>query len=89
MLHELDLLRDVFIRNGYPEHLVTKALRESWPRETMKAVLKGIQQEVQVENNKDFFEVLLAPYVKGFSEGLQRKLRRLQIGLVPRKQETL
>jgi len=40
-----------------------------------------------VENNKDFFEVLHAPYVKGFSEGLQRKLRRLQIGLVPRREE--
>ena len=89
LLHELDLLRDVFIRNGYPEHLVTKTLRESWPRETMKAVLKGIEQDVQVENNKDFFEVLHAPYVRGFSEGLQRRLRRLQIGLVPRREETL
>ena len=55
----------------------------------MKAVLKGIEQDVQVENKRDFFEVLHAPYVKGFSEGLQRRLRRLQIGLVPRKQETM
>ena len=28
VLHELDLLRDVFISNGYPEHLVPKTLRE-------------------------------------------------------------
>ena len=55
----------------------------------MKAVLKGIQQDVQVENNKDMFEVLYSPYVRGFSEGLQRKLRRLQIGLVPMREETL
>ena len=33
LLDELDLLRDVFIRNGYPERLVTKTLRDSWPRE--------------------------------------------------------
>ena len=36
-----------------------------------------------------FFEVLHAPYVRGFLEGLQRKLRRLQIGLVPRREETV
>ena len=38
---------------------------------------------------KDFFEVQHAPYIKGFSEGLQRKLRKLQIGLVPKKQDTI
>jgi len=75
--------------NNAPEHLVTKTLNESWPRETLKAVLKGVQQDVEVENQKDFFEVLHAPYVKGFSEGLQRKLRKLQIGLVPKKQDTM
>ena len=89
LLEELDLLKDVFIGNGYPEHLVTKTLNESWPRETLKAVLKGVQLDVEVENQKDFFEVLHAPYVKGFSEGLQRKLRKLQIGLVPKKQDTI
>ena len=69
--------------------MYTKTLNESWPRETLKAVLKGVQQDVQVENEKDFFEVRHAPYVKGFSEGLQRKLRKLQIGLVPKKQDTI
>ena len=62
LLEELDLLKDIFIGNGYPEHLVTKTLNESWPRETLKAVLKGVQQDVEVENQKDFFEVLHAPY---------------------------
>ena len=89
LFEELDLLKNVFIGNGYPEHLVIKTLNESWPRETLKAVLKGVQQDVEVENQKDFFEVLHAPYVKGFSEGLQRKLRKLQIGLVPKKQDTI
>ena len=89
LLEELSLLKDVFICNGYPEALVLKTLNESWPKETLKAVLKGVQQEVEAENSKGYFEVLHAPYVKGFSEGLQRKLRRLQVGLVPKTGETL
>ena len=38
LIEELDLLKNVFISNGYPEHLVLKTLSESWPRETLKAV---------------------------------------------------
>jgi len=89
LIEELDLLKNVFISNGYPEHLVVKTLQESWPRETLKAVLKGVQQDVEVENEKEYFEVLHAPYVKGFTEGLQRRLRRLNIGFVPKRRETL
>ena len=42
-----------------------------------------------MERRKEFCEVLHVPYVKGFSEGLQRKLRKLNIGVVPKKGETL
>ena len=89
LLEELDLLKNVFIRNGYPEQLVTKTFIESWPRETLKAVLKGVEQDVEVENGKDYFKVLHAPYVKGFTEGLQRRLRKLNIGFVPKRRETI
>ena len=88
LLEELDLLKNAFISNGYSETLVSKTIVESWPRETLKAVLKGVQQDVEVENGKDYLEVLHAPYVKGFSEGLQRRLRKLGIGFVPKKRET-
>jgi len=84
LLEELALLKDVFICNGYPLNLVLKTLNESWPKETLKAVLKGVEQQVEAENSKGYFEVLHAPYVKGFSEGLQRRLLRLQVGLVPK-----
>ena len=66
-----------------------KTLEESWAKETMKAVLKGVGQQLEVENEKGYFEVLHAPYVRGFSEGLQRRLRRLQVGLVPKTGETI
>ena len=89
LLKEFALLKDVFISNGYPEKLVLKTLEESWAKETMKAVLKGVGQQLEVENEKGYFEVLHAPYVRGFSEGLQRRLRRLQVGLVPKTGETI
>ena len=44
LLEELDLLKNVFISNGYPEKLVSKTITESWPRETLKAVLKGFNK---------------------------------------------
>ena len=84
LLEELALLKDVFLSNGYPEKLVLKTLEESWAKETMKAILKGVGQQLEVENEKGYFEVLHVPYVRGFSEGLQRRLRRLQVGLVPK-----
>jgi hypothetical protein len=68
---------------------VLKTLEESWATETLKAMLVGIEQEVRAEKNKEYFEVLHAPYIKGFSEGLGRKLRRLGIGFVPKKGETI
>ena len=44
----------------------------------MKAVLVGIKQdfEKRAEEKKEYFKVLHAPYIKGFSEGFGRKLRR-------------
>ena len=89
LLEELALLKDVFIANGYPEKLVQKTLKESWAKETLKAVLKGVEQQVEIEGNKGYYEVLYAPYVRGFSEGLQRKLRKLQVGFVPKNGETI
>ena len=58
--------------NGYPEKLVKETLEKSWETESLKAVLVpvGIQQEVQPENQKEYYDVLHAPYVKGFSESL-------------------
>ena len=84
-MDELSLLRDVFIAHGYPERLVKETLEKSWEVETLKAVLVGIEQEVKPVQQKDYFDVLHAPYVKGFSESLQRKLKRFRIGYVQAK----
>ena len=44
LLEELALLKNVFITNGYPEKLVKKTLEESWTKETLKAVLVGLNK---------------------------------------------
>ena len=58
MLEELALLKDVFLSNGYPEKLVLKTLEDSWPKETLKAVLKGVEQKVTAECVLVFFTLL-------------------------------
>ena len=47
LLEELELLRNDFICNGYPDHLVSATLEETWSRETLKAVLRGVRQDVE------------------------------------------
>ena len=45
-MEELELLKNVFISNVYSEKLVLKTMQESWAKETLKAVLVGIEHEV-------------------------------------------
>ena len=75
-------------RSSRHKHL-SLTLNESLAKETFKAFLKRVEQQIEMEGNKGYYDVLHAPYVKGFSEGLQRKLRKLQVGLVPKSGETL
>ena len=51
----LALLKDVFICNGYPKNLVLKTLNESWPKETLKVVLNGVEQQVEAVDNQGYF----------------------------------
>ena len=80
------MLKDVFISNGYPEKLVLQTLEQSWATATLKAVMVGVQQEVKIENEKEYSDVIHAPYIRGFSEHLGRKLRRLKVGYVPKRE---
>ena len=81
LLEELELLKNVFISNRYPEKLVLKTLKESWAKETLKAVLKGANQEVKVEKLKDsYFEVLHAPYEKVFLRGYKEDYEDFMLG---------
>ena len=41
--------------NEYPEKLVLKTVQESWAKQTLKAVLVGVEQEVEVKGEKKPF----------------------------------
>ena len=75
LLDELNLLRDVFISNGYPTKLVNKTIDDSWAIELKKALLEAAQKDENNEND-EYFNVLQAPYIQGFSEKLQKDLRK-------------
>ena len=64
-----------------------KTVQKSWAKETLKAILVGIEQNVEVEESKEFFEVLHIPYVNGFSKGFQKKLKNSTLELSPRKEK--
>ena len=48
LLSELNLLRDVFISNGYPRKLVEKTINKSWKVELKKAI-----KELLLEQNEN------------------------------------
>jgi hypothetical protein len=88
LLKELSLLHDVFIANGYPLKLVRKTIDESWASEFRKT-LEKITETEQIKSPKEFFDVIHAPYVQGFSEKVQRALRKFNVGYVPKKGKTV
>ena len=83
---QLLVLNDVFISNGYPVKLVKETIKKSWETETLKKIRITIINEngMLEEKESEFYDVLHVPYVQGFSERLQRKLKRLNVGVVPK-----
>ena len=57
------MLRDAFISNWYPVKLLKETFDKSWEVETFKALLVGVEQVVEPVNQKEFYDVLHAPYV--------------------------
>ena len=66
LLDELNLLRDVFISNGYPTKIVNQTINDSWAIELKNELIEAAQKDGNNEN-KQYFNVLHAPYVQGFS----------------------
>jgi hypothetical protein len=87
LCEELDLLSDVFVSNGYPQKLVKKTILKSWEIEMKKAIEKD--QDNGKTESKEFFDVLHAPYIEGFSEKVQRCMKKLNIGYVMKCGETI
>ena len=88
LLDELNLLRDVLISNGDPTKIVNQTINNSWAIELKKELMEAAQKDENNENG-EYLNVLHAPYIQGFSEKLQKDLRKLGIGFVMQKGETL
>jgi hypothetical protein len=87
---ELDLLKEVFIINGYPEKLVIETICKSWAVEMKKKMQRNLKQtDTKKKEDGEYFDILHAPYVRDFSEALQRSLRRLNIGYVVKTRKTI
>jgi len=86
LLDELNLLRDVFVSNKYPYKLVNKTVNESWSVELKKCISEEFGEKSE---NHEYFEVLHAPYVRGFTERLQKELNKFGVGFVVKKGTTL
>ena len=70
---------------------VQKTVKKSWKIELekeMKALLLE-QNEEQQEEKSDYYNVLHAPYIAGFSKQLARELKIIHIGLTFQKGRTI
>ena len=59
-------------------------------KETMKTILKEHPLPENDQKKKSgYYDILHAPYIQGFTENLQKKLRRFNIGMVHKKGDTI
>ena len=94
LLNELQLLRDVFVSNGYPRKLVERTINNSWKVELKKEIYASLHEEDilhqnEEEENPGYFETLQAPYIAGFSERLAKDLNCINVGVTFKKGHTL
>ena len=94
LLDELQLLRDVFISNGYPKKLVDRAINNSWKIELKKQIDASFYDENnqdidKPEENPGYYDTINVPYIAGFSEKLAKDLKLINIGVTFRKGKTL
>ena len=90
LLNELQLLRDVFVSNGYPRKLVERTINNSWKVEFKKEIYALLHEEdilhqSEEAENSGYFETLQAPYIAGFSERLAKDLNCINVGVTSRK----
>ena len=85
LLCELQVLRDVFVSNGYPRKLVERTINNSWKVELKKQIYASLDEEDTLLQNEDenpgYFETLQAPYIAGFSERLAKDLNCINVGI--------
>ena len=95
LLEEIQLLKDVFMANGYPKHLVERTVKASWKIELEKEMKRLAEEVAEIEKsevhadekNEEYYDVLYAPYIAGFSERLQKSLSPFKVGIAHKQKE--
>jgi hypothetical protein len=83
--------------NGYPKRLVERTIKECWKIELEKEMKRLAEELAEIEKpevhpdekNEDYYDVLYAPYIAGFSERLQKALSPFKIGIAHKTERTL
>jgi len=92
LLNGLELLRNVFICNGYPKKLVEKTITDSWKVELKKQIYNELEEadpdHHEKEEKSEYFDTLHAPYIAGFSEKLAKDLKHINVGITFSKGRT-
>jgi hypothetical protein len=88
-VEELDLLKNVFISNGYPPSLVRKTIAISWKTAEQKKCQEMIETDAVNEEAKEFFDTIHVPFVENFTQYIQRELRKINVGVVMKKGPTI
>jgi hypothetical protein len=93
LITELKLLEDTFIENEYPKETVKTVIEDSWVEElrklTRQTEMEDTTHDSKGNGDKTYYDVLHAPYIPGFTEKLQKKLRKINVGFVMKRDQTL
>jgi len=96
LLSELNLLKDVFISNGYPSKLVERTMNNSWKEELekqLKALIREQNEEnmyaEQEEEKSSYYDTLHVPYIAGLSEQLAKDLKVINVGVTFQRGRTV
>ena len=80
----MELLRNIFIGNGYLRKLVEKIINDLWKVELENQIYNDQQKndlDIPVKEEKsEYFNTLYAPYIAGFSEKLAKDLKHINVG---------
>ena len=94
LLNELQLLRDVFVSNGYPRKLVDRTINNLWQIELKKQIKTSLcdddaQDTGEPYKNPGSFETFNVSSIAGLSKGLSKQFRCVNINFTFCKGKTI
>jgi hypothetical protein len=89
LMKEISLLKEVFRDNDYPPRYVNETVDEMWKIELKRKIQKQMNESKEKEKESEYRDIIQFPYVRGFSEKLQKALKEMKIGVVMKRTDTI